>query len=453
MAISSIFDLARRSLAVYQYAMDATSHNIANSSNPDYSRQQVIFSTERPLNLNNFTLGMGVKIDQLLRVRDDMTDRQIRTNNQNLSFNSKQSEILGQVETLFSEPSDLGLSSLTTDFFNSWNELAVTPNSQALRQEVVRSAQRLADKVGSINDGLKSTKSDLLNEAKGKVDEINASLKQIQAINQQIYESQAAGYGVNDLLDQRDKLLGTLSQDVNINVTYDSDNMANVSIGGVFAADRVSATEFKLGTNNDKLTLVTIDGNNSSKLTGGELYGITNNYSTNIPKYQDNIDSLVNALVSRVNAVHQQGYTITDPPVTNVNFFEGYENGVLKINNDILQDTSNIAVSADGTEGNGDIAVAIAGISEQQIFNGMTISDGYSTLVSQIGTDKLSADQSLEANQMIDQQLQQRKAQISGVSIDEEMTNVIQYQKSYEASAKLITISNNMLDTLLNLVG
>jgi len=110
-------------------------------------------------------------------------------------------------------------------------------------------------------------------------------------------------------------------------------------------------------------------------------------------------------------------------------------------------------VSSDGTSGNGDVAVTIANIANAQVVDGMTISDSYNALISNIGSDKSAADNSYQADQLVSQQLTQRKESVSGVSTDEEMSNILQYQKSYEASAKIITIANSMLDTLLTLVS
>ncbi|MEJ2616712.1 MAG: flagellar basal body rod C-terminal domain-containing protein, partial [Ignavibacteriaceae bacterium] len=174
--------------------------------------------------------------------------------------------------------------------------------------------------------------------------------------------------------------------------------------------------------------------------------------SNTIPQYQDNLNNVMNTLVESVNNVHSKGYTNTGSPETGINFFDSYQNGVLKINDRILSNNNYIAASSDGTSGNGDIAVSIAGLSSQALINGSTISDSYSNLVSSIGNDKNTSDQQANSGQLILQQLQDQKNSYSGVSIDEEMTNVITFQRSYDASAKLITVADQMLQTVLNLV-
>jgi flagellar hook-associated protein 1 len=453
MGLGRIFDIARSSMSAYQQALDVTSHNVANSSNENYSRERVDLSARAGQQQGGLIWGTGVQVDQISRARNQLTDTQIRNNNSKYSDNYQRSTILSQVESLFTEPSDLGISSLIDTFFNSWNELAVTPNSSTLRAGVVRAAQNLSSQVQSVYEGLDEIKSNLLSDAKSKTNDLNRLLKQVQDLNTQIASASVTGGENNDLLDQRDHVIDELSSLVNINVNYDSSNTAIISVGGVFAADQSTSVEFKIDSSGDGLALYTSDGENKASIKGGELYAVTDSYSNYINKYQGSLDTVINTLVDSVNSVHSTGYTNSDNPETGINFFDSYKDGVLKINDDILTNNNNIAVSSDGTQGNGDIAVKIADLSQQQLLNGTTISDSYSNLVSGMGNDKLTADQLSDSSQLILQQLQDQKNSYSGVSVDEEMANVIKFQRSYEASAKLITVADDMLQTVLGLVA
>src|SRR5690606_1722359 len=165
------------------------------------------------------------------------------------------------------------------------------------------------------------------------------------------------GVPVNDLLDQRDALVDQLSKLVNITVVYDNTNSAVISIGGALAVDRMHSADFIAEENNGKLNLRVKDGSYPIVLTGGELNALSNVYSKKIPAYQEKLDSVINKLVEAVNAEHIQGYTISDPQETGLNFFEGYVNGELILNSEIVNDPNKIAISLDGTEGNGEIAL------------------------------------------------------------------------------------------------
>ena len=453
MGISRIFDISQRSLSAYQQALDITSHNIANASNPDYSRQKPLLTPEKSESSGSLVFGTGVKLELIQRQRDSLIDSQIRANNQKYSDNSKRSDILGQVEQLFGEPSDLGLSNTMSSFFNSWSEASVSPNSSSLRFNVLRSAENLSNKVKDIYDGLNDIKSSLMSDAKTVVTSINNYLQEIQSLNKQIFEVNLKDQQPNDLLDQRDLVIDKLSKLVNINVTTDSSNSAIVSVGGMFAADKTFAKEFQLTEENGKLSVISGVDSYPLNLTSGELFAITDIYSKTIPGYVEKIDSMMTALADSVNELHATGHTISDPVETGLNFFESYIDGELTINQDILQDPNKIAFSKDGTIGNAEIATKIAELSNSKILNGSTLADNYGALISEIGSQKQSSDQMAQSNQLILQQLDQQKASVSGVSIDEEMTNVIKFQRSYQASAKMIKIADEMLQTILNMVS
>jgi flagellar hook-associated protein 1 FlgK len=452
MALTKIFDISSRSLAVYRRALEVTSHNIVNSANPNYTRQRILFETET----SNFTAGLvwgnGVKIADVLRVRDGLVDSHIIGTNQKYSDSNRQSQLVGDVEKIFSEPSDLGISNLMTTFFNGFNELAVSPNSVPLRTNILNAANNLSAKVTSINQSLNSLKLDIKQEFQQKVNSVNSILKQIHQINYEQFSNAYNGAPVNDLLDQRDALVDQLSNLVNINVVYDNTNSAVISIGGALAVDRIHAAEFVAEEVNGKLNLKVKDGTYPIVLTGGELNALSQVYSKKIPAYLQKLDAVINKLVEAVNGEHVNGFTISDPQETGLNFFEGYVNGELIINPEIVDDPNKIAISLDGTEGNGEIALRIAQLTDAKLLDGNTLQESYSSMINGLGNDGMLQNNYTQANQMVLDELGQLRASQSGVSVDEEMTNVLKFQRTYEASAKLIAIADEMLQTILSMV-
>lgn len=453
MGISGLFDISARSLSIYQRALNVTSHNIANANNEDYSRQRVIFETERPDIRADGEWGAGVKIDEISRVRNQMTDTQIRSYNSKFSNNSTRSDILGQIETQFSEPSELGLSSLMNSFFNSWSKLAVTPNSEQLRTDVIQAAQKVTTKIQSVYEGINQIDSDMQNELQEKVQSMNTIVKELHSLNKQIMESKVSGQESNDLLDKRDKYIDELSKLGNINVNLDDNGAAVISIGGVFALDGYNYNEFKANYDSGGKAFITIK-NDSTKLAlnGGELYALTDMISNVVPGYKDKIDQMAQGLMTSVNDLHSTGSTLHDPPLTGINFFSSYASGRLEINSAIISDHKNIAISSNGQSGNSDIALKIAGLSDNKTINGKTIGEFYSEIVTGLGTEKQLNDQAAESNQLVLDQLQDTKESVSGVSLDEEMTNILRFQRSYDAAAKMVNIADEMLQTLLNMV-
>ena len=452
MALSRLFNISSKSMAVYQRSMDVAANNIANAGNKDYSRQRAIISTEQTQQYAGITWGSGVKMDDIERIRNSLTESQIISNNQKQSYNEKSSVLLGQVENIYSEPSELGISNLMGQFFSSWSELSANPTSTALRGNVVYSANNLSAKVEDINENFQMIKTSIYHEFNDKVRDVNDILGGISSINAKISESNVIGQNANDLLDRRDLLIDDLSKLVNISVYYESDQTANISIGGVFAVDKRGFTEFEVSMADDKLAMVSVISGKSAVLNNGEMGALVDTFENKIPDYQEKLDSIINQIVTSVNDAHKTGYSVEEIPQTGFDFFESYENGKLKISEEIQNDYSKIAVSSDGTSGNGDIAIEIFEISDKKVLNDSKLIDVYSTLISEVGSHKHSADNMAEYGSILLQQLNNQKDSESAVSVDEEMLNVIKFQKAYEASAKLIRMADEMLDTLMQMV-
>lgn len=453
MSVNKLFDISRRSLLTYQRALAVTSNNVANANNPDYSRQRSLFSTVGPDYRANIAIGSGVQLDEVERIRDQIIDRQSWEYRQNYGSAQKQSSILANIESLFSEPSDQGISTLLTKFFNSWDDLSVDPTSSALRSNVVYAAENLSVKLQNVYQGMSTLKTDLKKDSEVMVEDLNNYITELRHVNKQIYEASVVNNGANDLLDKRDEILNRMSEIANIQVSIDDFGVANVSIGGVFAVDRIHSVSFKIFEDADgKLALKTEDGNAKVALQSGELHGNFRSANEFIPKAKEQFDDLFNSIVYNVNKIHSSGYTITDPPIDGVDFFEGYSNGVLKINQDILDDPQMIAVSKDGTDGNNELALQLAKLQDDNLLNGTTFSDNYANIIGSLASEKQYQDQNTETFGLVLNQLEQQISSVSGVSIDEEMIDVLKYQRSYDASAKLISIADEMMKTVLQMI-
>jgi len=388
MSINKLFDISRRSLLTYQAALNATSNNISNASNPDYSRQRVILGAERPEYTANLSFGSGVKIEDIRRVRDTIIDTQIWSFNSKESFAGKQASTLSKLEALLSEPSELGLSNLTAQFFNSWDKLAVDPSSTALRNNVLNTAQNLSGKLENVYEGYTQVKDDLKLETAQTVESINSYLQQIHTLNKEIYAVKAGGNTPNDLLDQRGAIINELSSLANLNVTYNQDDTVSISIGGVYAVDRLHSQTFRVEEDSKgKLNVMTEDGGSKMALNSGELSANLTIYNKVIPEYQQKLNTIGQAIYDSVNSVHATGQTNTTPTQTGINFFSSFSNGVLVVNENIIDDPNLIAASANGDDGNNETALQIAALQEALLINGDTISNTYSNFVNQIAND------------------------------------------------------------------
>ncbi|MEW6507383.1 MAG: flagellar hook-associated protein FlgK [Bacteroidota bacterium] len=464
MGIGRLLDISVRSMAAYQRAMDVTSQNIANAGNPEYTRQKTVFATEE----TQAGIGMGVKIQDVLRIKNNLLDNQIRKYQSSFSEAEKRSELLQQIESVIAEPSEIGLSSYMTEFFNSWSQLAANPNSIQLRTQIIQKAQRLSERFSEIFEGFASVQSMLQREAIVKTNEVNGYLKEIAEMNHRIYESEAKGIRASELKDKRDSIIDKLSELVNITVNFNEFGAAIINVGGVQGADQNVSAEFEVSFVNNKMRIVSKNDKNAiALLNSGELFTATDLYSNKIPEYRTGFENLANAFVNKVNEFHMQGFTLVQSgsSSTGIPFFgtldtsgnvvDAFVNGQIRINDNILNNPKNISVSSSANnDGNGSIANLIASVGDLKIaeLGNQSIFETYTGLLNTFGVDKVVSDNKIESNGLVIQQLKNQKSSYSGVSIDEEMTNVIKFQRSYEAAAKLIKVVNEMMETIIQLV-
>lgn len=448
MNVSRILDISARALATYQRAINVTSHNLSNANNEKYTRQNVTFVSDG----SDILGGMGVTIKTIERVRNNLLDTQLRYYNTRYYDSEKRSNILTQLEAILTEPSENGLSNYINTFFDSWSKLSVNPTSTALRSNVIHATTQMTNKIKAIYDGFEEVRKSVYNDLEGKLNDVNFLLKDISELNRKIFETQIKGGDANDLMDLRDKSIDELSQLANITVTWDKEGSANITIGGLAVADRYNAEQIKFSLSDGKVTLTSFNGAFKLALNGGELYALTDYYNNKIPSYLDTLDSISTTIMNKVNELHKKGYSLHNPPLTNIEFFSSYLAGELKINQNILKDPSYIAVSEDQTNGNGDIARQIASLKNEKILDNKTVSEKYFDMVSELGSDKKAAEQTMASNEVVLEQLETQKASYSGVSIDEEMTKLIKYQRSYEAAARLIKVADELMQTLINSV-
>lgn len=240
-------------MSVQQKAIDITSHNISNANTDGYSRQHAVIETTTPYTMPATNaamgagqLGTGAQVSAIERYRDTFIDYQIRTQTSTKGQYDTIQTQLGEVESIFNEPSDTGLSTLMSNFFNSWQELAKAPDSSNSRTVVAQQSAALADELNSQYNQLTKLKENAQTEVKNSIVDINSQLKQIDQLNQQIKAVSVSGNKANDLMDKRDLLLDQLSSSFNINVSntsLDGINVSPVDTSGIASPNMVNSVE------------------------------------------------------------------------------------------------------------------------------------------------------------------------------------------------------------------
>jgi flagellar hook-associated protein 1 FlgK len=419
-------------LLAEQQAIDVTGHNITNANTEGYSRQRAVLQTNEPLHIAALSavtgeggqLGTGVSVATYTRIRNSYLDAQYRTQSSALGAANAQAEQLQQAQGAFAEPSSTGLASQLSAFWSSWGKLADSPSFEGAQVEVVSAATQVTGTLHQLQAQLQSIEGQTAAQyaaITGPTGEVAGDAAQIAQLNHQIKLSLQAHQQPNDLEDRRDLLIDKLSSLANVTVTKEADGTDTVTFGNAAKPLVEGATV-----------------NWPQALTpaaGGQLGALLKLSSPAgaLASYQSALDEVAATLSSSVNELH-----------TATPFFKGATAATIEV---AVTPAEVQASSAKGTPGGNDVALAIAGL------RGGAADQRYAALIAQLGGNVQDAKTSQTNSQAVLNAVSGQRQSVSGVSLDEEMTNLITFQRGYQASARALTVMDEMLDTLINHTG
>lgn len=474
----STLNVANKGMQASQTALHTTGHNISNANTEGYSRQRVDLKASLAFTLGGVgQLGTGVKMNGIVRLVDDYVTKQIREENGTFSKFSAKSDVLEQLEIVYNEPSDTSLNFNLGEMFDAWTELSKNPEMLTSKSIVVEKSKTMADTLNHIAtqlEGIKSDTTDLIGMNKDKFNSIVGSL---DALNKQIYNISIKGQVPNDLLDQRDVMLKDLSSITEFTATPDKYGRVEIKVEAGTPATDTTVLSFdgktKLEMTADDNGVVTLGGTAFSP-EKGEIAG----YQEALVEIDEQIAELNNFAVTMANAinlVHKTG--MEGPPDLRNDFFRLDDGSAItaaniKVNK-VLEGDGNSLVNAGATstsaEGDGSRALAMSRVRNAKVGtgfgfdpatmeltnapNGNTIESTYNSIITNVGISKQQSDNMVANQEVLLDQLVLRRESTSGVNIDEEVSNVIKFQKSFEANARVIQVLSEMLDTLINRTG
>ena len=451
-------NIGQSGLNAAQIGQEVTGQNIANANTPGYSVQSVDQTAEDPYTLADRNtqivpglLGSGVAVSRIQRASDQFLDTQVRDTNSSLQSQTAQSNALKQVGSAFGEPSDTGLNAALTSFFNSFQDVANAPENLGVRSAAVQQGAALAGAFHTVQAGLTSIAASVSGQAAAGIGTLNSDSAQIAALNLSIKSSTRSGQSPNDLLDKRGVLLDQLSGLANISVQNNPDGTVNVSVG---------STALVLGTDSFSASLSGLTA--SGGLTSGELSGLSQ-AQTQIAAYQSQLNSAAASVASQVNAAQAGGLDLNGNAGTP--FFTvtaGNEAATLAVNPDLEAHPDHLAAASVPTPpatfgaGDGSNAQAVAGLLTKTVttagdpLSGQSIQSYYHSTVSDAGSRTASALSSAGTTQASYTQLSNQRSSETGVSTDAELTNLLKYQRAYQASARVITTADDLIGTIIN---
>lgn len=471
-----ILNNATKGLNVQQSALQTTSHNLANSNTEGYSRQKVNMVADNPYTLTGIgQLGTGVRISSVVRVVDPYVNKQLQNENSSLEMYKQKSDVLGQLEAIFNEPSTTGLNNSISQVFSSWTYLGSNPELAAAKTMVAQNTENFTDNLHHMSNQIDKLHDGTVKDIEKDVLDFNAKVQQLDSLNKQIFNVTVKGESPNDLLDQQDQLVSELAGIAGVDTSYDKYNRVNISIGG---QEVLNGNTIKtLGTSSDSAGQLVVnqeDGEPTAISTkSGSVKGSQEALVEIDTKKQD-LNELAFTFATAVNTIHSDGGEGI-PFFDLVSAEEGNYAATIKVNADILKDVSKINAGKDIDTvigGDGTRAQAIASLQNTTLgypaadieynkesmsitnqVGGSTVSGAYNNTVTQMGIVKQQADNMADSQEGLVSLLQARRESISGVSINEEVTDTMKYQSAFQANSRIISVVSDMLDTLINRTG
>ncbi|MBC7466843.1 MAG: flagellar hook-associated protein FlgK [Bdellovibrio sp.] len=464
--IHGLMDMGKRSLMLNQTALQTTSHNIANKSTEGYSRQRVDIQTSPALGDGKTRTGSGAEAAGITRSNNPWLEKQIEREGSSLAFADGRSQALAKIETVMNEQTVKGMNGSVTNFFNSFRELASNPESATVRTIVRDNSTSLIRNFQDMDRQIDGVVGELNKEIETGVRDVNGLTKEISGLNQKIMNVEITGAHANDERDRRDLLVKNLAEKLNISYAEDTKTgMLNITGGqtGILVAG-TSANELKTELNSDNKMIVQAElskngmrSDITDQFTRGSVGAAIELREGIVTDLKTQLESLAYNIATEVNRAHTEGFDRNGKPAGEL--FDIPKTGEfsiqdLKLNKAIMNDVSLIAAGAKANApGDNTTANVIHSLQFKPLMEDgkYTFDDFYNSKVGQIGVMAQTANSSFESQKNVVDQLKNTRESISGVNLDEEASKMIEFQKSFEASARMIKLADEMFDTVLNL--
>jgi flagellar hook-associated protein 1 FlgK len=445
-SLNASLAIALSGLSAEQGALQATTNNVANVNTPGYSRQVPILVSSDPVVVDPLTLGTGVTLQSIESIRDPILESSIQQETQSQGQLNAQVAALQQTQVNFTtSTNDIGTE--ITNFFNSINQLSVSPSDLTVRQGVLTAAGNLASSFNSTANNLTQQQASLDQNVVQTVGQINQLSEQVAQLNGKISQLESSGGSAGSFVDQRQQAIDQLSSLVNVSVIPSNNSLTLTTANGTPLVLGTQSFQLQTQPNAAGLHEVYAQGANiTSQITSGQLGGTLQVRDQQIPGLQSQLDTLAAGLANSVNGVQTTGYDLNGNLGTNLfNPPPAGGTGAAASLSVAITNPALIAASSDGTSGSNGNAEAMYALSTQPGISGQTPTDYYSGIVFNVGNEVSNATAEQTASTQVLAQLNDQRASISGVSLDDEAANMVQYQNAYAASAQVVTAINNMM--------
>lgn len=458
-------NLAARSMSTQRAGVEVAGQNLANVNNPAYARQRVSIATSIAIGTEVGPQGTGAEAVAITQLRNAILDNQIAAEASNrgalaarqLALQYGQATLGTQIDTSSADGISGGnsLSEGLSDLFNAFQSLSTNPTSMAERQTLLMQASSLALQFNQLEKRLNTLGDSLDATISSEAITANQLLTDIAKLNDLIRTAEiTSGGAANDLRDTRQARIEELAKFANLDITTGPGGALNIAIGGVdmiVGIQQVDSLEIYDAGGGQMLVRAATAGTPLA-LTGGSIQGTIDARDVGIANLQTGINTLASLLITEVNAVHTGGFSLTGS--TGANFFTGTNAADIGVNATLLNDPTLVqAAGVSGAAGDNQTALALAQLAQTKhaALNNQSFNQAYSQNVAAFGQELSTVNTQLSDQQAIENMLLRQRDSLGGVSLDEEMTDLTRFQKAFAASARLVTVVDEMLETLVNM--
>ncbi len=456
----------KTSLITNQKSIEIVGNNIANVNTPGYSRQRAELSQIPAVNFGDFFVGNGVTVSDVSRDYDVFINRQLQDKSIAFGEESGKSTPLTELERVFNVSED-NLAAEIDKFFDAWQQLTTNPSGQVERDMVLQRGQLMGDAFRTTYDELENIRNNINNKIVSNIDNLNEQIAEVAKLNDRIYQVEISGQSANAARDQRDLLVEDLSKSLGVQTYTDNRGMLAVQLpGGTPVVQGNHAMTLSTVTSGSDVSLqITIGGvtkDVAAREMGGEFKGLFETRDVFIAGLRTDLDTLAVGLTDAVNTEHVNGW-YTDPatglPATGQIFFDDLTalppgTPPSRHINVALPDSRYLAAAGQNTAAPGDNenALAIAALETTYLVGGTdTFENFFAKIVSTVGIESSRNQLALKGAEDATIQLHNLRDGFSGVSLEEEMIDLIQYQRGFESSAKFLSTIDEMMNALLQL--
>jgi flagellar hook-associated protein 1 FlgK len=459
-SIWGTLNIARQGMMVSQVGINLTGHNTANVNTEGFSRRKMSVVSVAT------SLGGGAQVTGIKRYTDEFATERLIHEQTLQGFADKRGEILGHVSDLFNDLESNNMGSALDKFYGSFRLLQTNPSDLTIRQEVIARTEELSQSFNRISSELETVRRNSDDLLRASAAEINVRTEELVGLNKEIVVAQIEGKDTSDILDRREQLIREMSEHADISfIDHDNGQITVFLEGGLPLVEGENRSTLQVLESavpgGARVEYVTESGqvnDITSRIDGGAMGGVLETRDVTLPSLATSLDQLAYDIVTAYNNVHAAGSGLDGTAGRNLFVplaSSANAAALMQIDPTVASDPRFIAAALDPTllPGDNRNALALSDLADQDLAGGatQTFNEAYATLVGEVGVDTRRAQAEAEMRSSAITRIETIRDGQSAVSLDEEMTNLVQYQRAYQASARVLNTVTTVLDTVLNL--